>query len=470
MKTMKTILLFFAATIAFVSAKAQFTENFDNSTISSLSGNCWQFVGMNHTSSGGESPINGAGSLYSDPPASAFSTRDTKTPYLNITSTSFNVSFKYQLSGTLPASKTRTIEVGLQDAAGVFTSLDSVTLTSSTPVTAQSYNQYYILASTGIRRLVIKMSGNGVGTVRLILDDLYASADANYGNASPCNSAPVAVNDVFAGPVGSAVSGNVMTNDNEPNGETMNSSVVVTSADGTVVLNQNGNFTFTPNPGFIGSSTTFTYNLLDAGFDPLNSNTAVVTINFFANSPLPVKLINFDAKYNKPNVVLSWSTAMEKNFSHFVVEYSTDGINFSQAATVFGFGESDSRKDYTYTDKNTAGKGGLIYYRLQSVDIDGKSTYSSIRIIRLGEEKQGIALTTYPNPVTSELRVTIPGNWQNKKVSYEIFNANGQVTKKSETASSSQTENLNVSSLAPGLYIVKVTCDGVSVQQKIIKQ
>src|SRR5258706_10192111 len=137
MKTMKTILLFFAATITLVSAKAQFTENFDNSNISSLSGNCWQFVGINHTSDGVESSINGAGSLYSDPPVSASSTRDIKTPYLNINSTVFNVSFKYQLSGSLPASKTRTIEVGLQDAAGVFTSLDIITLNSSSPITAQ---------------------------------------------------------------------------------------------------------------------------------------------------------------------------------------------------------------------------------------------------------------------------------------------------------------------------------------------
>ena len=104
------------------------------------------------------------------------------------------------------------------------------------------------------------------------------------------------------------------------------------------------------------------------------------------------------------------------------------------------------------------------------MDIDGRSTYSSIRIIRLGEEKQGIGLVTYPNPVTSELIVTTPANWQNKKISYEILNANGQVTKKSETGSSSQAENLNVSTLAPGFYIIKVTCNGQSVQQKIIKQ
>ncbi|HKB44087.1 MAG TPA: T9SS type A sorting domain-containing protein, partial [Chitinophagaceae bacterium] len=278
------------------------------------------------------------------------------------------------------------------------------------------------------------------------------------------------VNDVFSGPIGSVVSGNVITNDNEPDGETMTPSIVATSPDGVVVLNSNGSFTFTPNPGFTGSTTTFTYKLNDGGFSPLNSNIATVTINFFAASPLPVKLLNFDAKYNKPNVTLNWSTAMEKNFSHFEIEYSTDGSNFNELALIFGAGESDSKKDYSYVDKTVAGRGGLVYYRLKSVDIDGKATYSSVRIIRLGEEKQGIALTTYPNPVNSELRVTIPANWQNKKVTYEVYNSMGQVSKKSETVSSSQTENLNVSALAPGFYIVRVTCESQIAQQKIVKQ
>ena len=88
----------------------------------------------------------------------------------------------------------------------------------------------------------------------------------------------------------------------------------------------------------------------------------------------------------------------------------------------------------------------------------------------MDEEKQGIILTTYPNPVVNELKVTIPANWQNKKVVYELFNGNGQTAKKIETASSSQTETLNVSNLNNGLYFVKVTCEGQVATQKIVKQ
>jgi len=185
---------------------------------------------------------------------------------------------------------------------------------------------------------------------------------------------------------------------------------------------------------------------------------------------LPVKLINFDASYNKPNVTLNWSTAQENNFSHFILEQSTDGSNFNQVALIFGAGESDSKKDYSYIDRNLTGRKGLIYYRLKSVDIDSKLSYSSIRIIRLDNELQNIVITTFPNPAINELKITIPASWQGKKATYEVVNVNGQVSKKVETGSSSQTETLNVSNLNSGLYIVKVTCEGKTAQQKIIKQ
>jgi hypothetical protein len=190
-----------------------------------------------------------------------------------------------------------------------------------------------------------------------------------------------------------------------------------------------------------------------------------------ANTTLPIKLLNFDAKYNEPNVVLNWSILMEKNFSHFVIENSTDGSTFSDAGTVFAFGNTKEQKNYEYTDNVGSISARVIYYRLRQVDIDGKFEYSATRIIRIGKQAENaITILTYPNPATSELRVTIPGNWQGKKVIYEIVNANGQVSRKSQVGNSNQTETLSVSTLSPGIYMVKASCGDQSAQQKIVKQ
>jgi hypothetical protein len=192
-----------------------------------------------------------------------------------------------------------------------------------------------------------------------------------------------------------------------------------------------------------------------------------------SNQTLPVKLESFTATLssNGKNADLRWTTSSEIRVSHFVVEKSTDGVNFSGAGIVFANGNATDRANYSFSDNVSAIQSGIVYYRLRTVDNDGKGQYSETRIIRISKANMNnITIVTFPNPVTNELRVTIPSSWQNKKVTYELFNANGQVSKKTENASSNQTETLNMSSLATGFYIMKVTCNGEIAQQKIIKQ
>jgi len=186
---------------------------------------------------------------------------------------------------------------------------------------------------------------------------------------------------------------------------------------------------------------------------------------------LPVKLISFSAVLANNKVDLKWATASEINVSHFVVERSTDGANYTDAGVVFAYGNATDKTNYNFSDNVSTIQSGVVYYRLRSVDIDGKVQYSETRIIRINKGKENtITIQTFPNPVTNELRITIPAAWQNKKVIFDLFNVTGQGSKKIETANSSQTETVNTSNLAPGLYIVKVSCEGQSIHQKIIKQ
>lgn len=465
---MKTSLLFLSALLSLSTVKGQYTQNFEGSE-ASLAGNCWILSGIMRTGIPAD-VITGNGSMFTNPPTNNTTTRDIYTPGLNVSSNTLTISFNYKVSSRISGNATRTIEVGLVDADGIFASLAMITMDKNSPATVQSFNQTFTLASTGYRRAVLKLGGStGDGNSRLIFDDIFISASPLYGTGT-CNSAPVAVNDIFSGPRGTIISGNLISNDNEPNGEAMTPAVVIPSADGVLDLKNDGSFTFTPAPGFTGSQTTFSYQLRDNGINPMVSNTAVVTLNFFANNPLPVKLTGFVAKYQKPDVLLNWSTAQEKNFSHFELEQSTDGVNYKSIALVFGIGESDRRVDYSYTDKNLAGRSGLIYYRLKSVDIDNQFTYSAIQIIRLGGETETLSLITYPNPVINSVRITVPASWQNKKVTYEVLGLGGQVTARMERANSGQTETIDLGNSARGIYIVRVHCEGSVLQQKIIRQ
>ncbi len=187
-------------------------------------------------------------------------------------------------------------------------------------------------------------------------------------------------------------------------------------------------------------------------------------------SILPVNITSFTAALNADKVNLLWAAASEINVSHFVVEKSTDGKNFTSAGVVFATGTGAARTEYSFTDPVVLETNAIIYYRLKTVENDGSGQISEIKRIRLSSKAGRITVATYPNPVTNELRFTIPTSWQNKKVTYEVFGVNGQVAAKTLKINSSQTESISVSHLQAGVYIVKVSCEGNVAQQKIVKQ
>jgi hypothetical protein len=188
----------------------------------------------------------------------------------------------------------------------------------------------------------------------------------------------------------------------------------------------------------------------------------------FRGIGLPLDLLTFTGKKETEGNQLNWSTADEINTDRFEVENSLDGINFSVITTIATTGNNSSlTNNYSYLHQNPV--AGVNFYRLKMIDIDGKYKYSKVVIIRNVSEN-GMTLLTYPNPAINEVRITIPANWQNKKVIYEIYNAAGKTVKRKETASSSQTEIINVSNLSAGFYIVRVSFEGQTAQQKIIKQ
>lgn len=206
-----------------------------------------------------------------------------------------------------------------------------------------------------------------------------------------------------------------------------------------------------------------------------NTTTAGMRLNSlwfkqFSWSNLPLKMVSFAAVLSNNKADLTWKTVAESNVSHFVVEKSFDGKEFNQAGVVFARGNETDITVYTFTDILDTDKAGVVYYRIRSVDIDGKFDLSGIRIIHFGNQsKSFVAILTYPNPATNEIRVTIPANWQKMKMSYEIFSLNGQSVLRKEATSSSQTEVLNIANIQPGVYVVRVTGGGETAQQKIIK-
>jgi VCBS repeat-containing protein len=101
------------------------------------------------------------------------------------------------------------------------------------------------------------------------------------------NSAPVAVNDAYTtaeGAVLNVSAPGVLSNDSDAEGTALTAALVATVSHGTLTLNTNGSFAYTPASGYAGTDI-FTYRANDG---QANSNTATVTININAVNSAPV--------------------------------------------------------------------------------------------------------------------------------------------------------------------------------------
>jgi len=188
-----------------------------------------------------------------------------------------------------------------------------------------------------------------------------------------------------------------------------------------------------------------------------------------AGATLPVTIINWNAAYANSNVILKWTTTAERNASHFIIERSFDGVEYSDIAMIFAAGNSDINVNYSYTDKVSAGNSGTIYYRLKMVDMDARYKTSDIRIVRIGKSAEGAKILAYPNPVVNDVRVTIPQSWQGKTISYQLSNANGQLIKSYTVQYAGQTEVISMLQVPAGLYIMRVTNGNETAVQSVVK-
>jgi hypothetical protein len=181
-----------------------------------------------------------------------------------------------------------------------------------------------------------------------------------------------------------------------------------------------------------------------------------------AAGPLPIELLDFTAILNNNKVNLNWRTVTEINNNYFTVERSKDGINFEFVAKVQGAGNSTTTKQYVTLDEKPY--QGLSYYRLKQTDFDGKFNYSKIVYVNF---KKDISkeVKIYPNPVTNELNMEIPGNTE--PLNFELISLTGAVVYKGII---NEKTRVQTSSFAPGTYLIKFASDHTSGFKKVIKQ
>jgi hypothetical protein len=171
-------------------------------------------------------------------------------------------------------------------------------------------------------------------------------------------------------------------------------------------------------------------------------------------TPLPVVLTTFTVMHKGRTALLQWNTASEQDNAHFVVERSLDGHTFLNLATVRGHGTSGQTYSYQYEDVNPSQKAvSAIYYRLQQVDINGKSTYSAVRVLQATgtDGPNELNLQAYPNPTQTATVVTISGAMGSL---IQLLDVHGQQLADAKVKVDGTTE-LSLVNLPAGIYLVR---------------
>jgi Secretion system C-terminal sorting domain len=180
---------------------------------------------------------------------------------------------------------------------------------------------------------------------------------------------------------------------------------------------------------------------------------------------LPIILGDFNATVDNGSVNLAWTTELEINSEHFLVQSSTNaGSGWTTLATVAAAGNSASPINYSYVDGHPA--NGTTEFRLVMVDRDGKLAYSAVKAIRIGSIA---SVNVYPNPASDIINVTLTGE-ASASANIRVVNLSGQVLmEKNVTNAGGTTVALTVSSFPAGNYLVVIAAsDGTKQVNKIL--
>ncbi len=190
-------------------------------------------------------------------------------------------------------------------------------------------------------------------------------------------------------------------------------------------LNANGmqgylvdNYTKTSTPLNMNGSTDYNFSVI-ANASSYAANRFMVV--FEPNFALPVTITSVTARKTDSKVAVEWKVENQSNMKEYEIERSADGNNFAKIGSVDA--NNNTASSYSFTDAAPA--TGYNYYRIASVDIDGKVTYTAIVKVQIGGTITG-GVSIFPNPIvnaTINLQLT---NEAQGTYSVKVLNQIGQ--------------------------------------------
>lgn len=194
-------------------------------------------------------------------------------------------------------------------------------------------------------------------------------------------------------------------------------------------------FTFTPVKDGVSAAPVTTasdptsYNITYAEVAALGDQTMVLTATNFSDNYcpgtvllsntitafciLPINLVSFNGEHFNRKNHLEWITASETNNKHFILEKSSNGVDFTLFETINSKNSNSViAQEYQLIDNKPF--EGETYYRLGQVDYNGDYAYLSTIMVSSSANKQ---INVSPNPVIDYLFIKY---YDDKQEQYKI--------------------------------------------------
>jgi glucose/arabinose dehydrogenase len=182
----------------------------------------------------------------------------------------------------------------------------------------------------------------------------------------------------------------------------------------------------------------------------------------FTPVPSPVELSSFSVFKMSNGIQLIWRTENEVNNFGFEIMRSTKNSIWQAIGFVYGNGNSNSPKEYSYFDQDVT--SGKYLYRLKQINTDGTSKFYEIVEVDFEAELNYNLCQNYPNPFNPStiIKYSVP---EESEITIKIYDALGKEIDSITTGvqqKGSYQKTWNAKGYASGIYFAKMNAKSLT--------
>ncbi len=162
-------------------------------------------------------------------------------------------------------------------------------------------------------------------------------------------------------------------------------------------------------------------------------------------------------------VELNWTVAEKATTKQYVIEYSNDGVNWSQLGALQSK-KNQGESSYLYVHRNAESKN---YYRVAQVDYDESKTYSQVKTV-IRSDNNEMKMSIWPNPAAESVQVETNDIQWDANSRMLVYDQWGRQVKAMPLQKG--TNRIDIKALPTGTYVVRLEEPGGRfVNRKFVK-